>query len=77
MGKSSITRKDKKEGIKPGAHSMNPDRKVGDQKKGNNVSHKCEFLGQFGFHGRVRQKKSGLRITKLFADVDLRILAML
>jgi hypothetical protein len=34
MGKSSIKRADKREGIKPGAHSMNPDRKVANQSKG-------------------------------------------
>jgi len=34
MGKTSITRKEKREGIKPGAHSMNPNRKVSDQTKG-------------------------------------------
>jgi hypothetical protein len=36
MGKSSIKRADKREGIKPGAHSMNPDRKVANQSKGKN-----------------------------------------
>lgn len=34
MAKSSIKRKDKREGVKPGAHSMNPDRKVANQSKG-------------------------------------------
>jgi len=34
MGKVSIKRKDKREGINPGAHSMNPNRKVADQSKG-------------------------------------------
>lgn len=34
MAKTSIKRKDKREGFKPGAGSMNPDRKTSDQKKG-------------------------------------------
>jgi nuclear GTP-binding protein len=34
MGKNSILRKHKKEGFNPGAHSMNPDRKVANQSKG-------------------------------------------
>lgn len=34
MAKTSIKRSDKREGIKPGAHSNNPNRKVADQAKG-------------------------------------------
>jgi len=34
MAKTSIKRSDKREGVKPGAHSMNPDRKTSDQSKG-------------------------------------------
>ena len=44
MGKTSITRKEKREGIKPGAHSMNPDRKVANQSKGN--IKKCSVTSQ-------------------------------
>ena len=51
MAKTSIKRKDKREGFKPGAGSMNPDRKTSDQKKGESIYMFClHFYLYFLYH---------------------------